>query len=222
MDGDCEAEALAPAHLPGVDAEHRTVFVHQRAAAVAGIDGGIGLQELLIADAACGRRKHAAGDRHGQSERVSDRQYREAGAGLPAVGQRQRRDTQAALGQQDGEVEPQVHRDDPCCDRVHRRKGVHDHLGQVADHVGVGDDEPVGQRDPAGPPAAAGLHAHHRARQARLDLRGHHWANLPTICDRRSTPSGRASACCSSSSRSRSRVLSPIAKRVRISRITPL
>ena len=54
VDGDGEADALVAAGVAGdgrVDADDLAVEVDQRAAAVAGVDGGVGLQEVLEADA---------------------------------------------------------------------------------------------------------------------------------------------------------------------------
>src|ERR1700674_382940 len=48
LDRDGEADALCPLQHQGVDADHLTVLPDQRAAAVAGIDRCVGLQEALL------------------------------------------------------------------------------------------------------------------------------------------------------------------------------
>ena len=61
VDGDGEADPLVAAGVAGdgrVDADDLAAEVDQRAAAVAGIDGGVGLQEVLEADR---RRRPGAG-----------------------------------------------------------------------------------------------------------------------------------------------------------------
>src|SRR2546422_936897 len=45
--GDREADAGAPGDDRGVDPDHLTLHVHERTAGVAGIDGGVGLQEVV-------------------------------------------------------------------------------------------------------------------------------------------------------------------------------
>ena len=49
VDGDGEADALCGAGLGGVDADDLAVAVEQRAAGVAGVDGGVGLDEVRAA-----------------------------------------------------------------------------------------------------------------------------------------------------------------------------
>ena len=46
--GDGEADALAAGHDGGIDAHHFALEVEQGAAAVAGVDGGVGLEEVII------------------------------------------------------------------------------------------------------------------------------------------------------------------------------
>src|SRR5262245_9023053 len=54
LDRDREAEALGVAGDGGVDADHRAGGVEERAAAVAGVDRGVGLEEVREADRAAG------------------------------------------------------------------------------------------------------------------------------------------------------------------------
>src|ERR1700730_5387707 len=65
LDRDGEADALPPLQHQGVDADHLTVLPDQRAAAVAGIDRCVGLQEPLLTCAAIAgenSRRHAVGE----------------------------------------------------------------------------------------------------------------------------------------------------------------
>ena len=58
VDGNGEADALvaaAAAEDGGVDADQPAVGVHERAAGVAGIDGGVGLDEILVVQCPCCR-----------------------------------------------------------------------------------------------------------------------------------------------------------------------
>jgi hypothetical protein len=85
LDRDREAETLGVAGDRGVDPDERTRHVEERTAAVAGVDRGVGLDEVVEVDRAAGalvldgdvaveRRDDALGDRLGERpEGASDR-----------------------------------------------------------------------------------------------------------------------------------------------------
>ena len=96
VDRDREADSFAAAGTAGdrrVDADDLALEVHERAAAVAGIDGRVGLQEVLKADAvvaqfeiaAAFRADDAIGDRMAQAEGAAHRQDEIADVDLVAV-----------------------------------------------------------------------------------------------------------------------------------------
>src|SRR5206468_4216386 len=58
---DGEADAGVQAANEGVHADDFAVNVHERAAAVAGIDVGVGLDEVLVHEAAAGEEGHDVG-----------------------------------------------------------------------------------------------------------------------------------------------------------------
>src|SRR5438270_2175688 len=73
LDRDGEADALCPLQHQGIDADHLTILPDQRAAAVAGIDRRIGLQEALVTGTAIARedsRGHAVGQSRGVADGV--------------------------------------------------------------------------------------------------------------------------------------------------------
>jgi hypothetical protein len=62
----------------GVDADHLAVHVEHRAARIAAIDRGVGLQEIVVRagiDVALARRQDAGGHRAAEAERIADRQH---------------------------------------------------------------------------------------------------------------------------------------------------
>jgi len=149
-----EADAVVTATFAGdcgVDADDFAGKVDECAAAVAGIDGGIGLDEVLIAlDAqvlAANRADDAGGDGLGKPERRADgddpfadlelRGVSEAGAGK--VG---------GADVDDGEVGECVLADEGSLKLAIVREGDGDLLGAL-DHVGIGDDVAVGTDDDA-------------------------------------------------------------------------
>ena len=71
--------------------DHAAVHIDQRAAGIAGIDGGVGLdEELIVADADVGAR-HRRDDavRHGlaDAERIADRQHHVADLQIVGIGE---------------------------------------------------------------------------------------------------------------------------------------
>ena len=62
----------------GVDADHFAVEVEQRAARIAAIDGGVGLDVVVVGtgiDVAVARRHDAGGHRAAEAERIADRDH---------------------------------------------------------------------------------------------------------------------------------------------------
>ena len=94
---DGEADALRAARARedrGVDADDLAGHVDQRAARVAGIDRGVGLdEELIVADADLGaghRRDDAVGHGLADAERIADREHQVADLQLVGVGEIER------------------------------------------------------------------------------------------------------------------------------------
>ena len=85
VDRDREADALGVAGGGGVDADDLSARIEQRAAAVAGVDRGVGLDEVaqdvagLDRDGAAKRRDDPAGDRVGERRRAGCRWRSPAG-----------------------------------------------------------------------------------------------------------------------------------------------
>ena len=82
FDGDGEADAVRAAGARedrGVDADEPAGQIDQRAAGIAGIDGGVGLdEELVVGDADLGarqRRDDAVGDGLADAERIADGEH---------------------------------------------------------------------------------------------------------------------------------------------------
>src|SRR3989440_12854778 len=73
LDRDGEADAVRPLQYQGIDADHLAILPDQRAAAVAGIDRCVGLQEALVTGTAIARedsRGHAVGQSRGVADGV--------------------------------------------------------------------------------------------------------------------------------------------------------
>ena len=147
-----EADAVRAARARDdrrIDADHPPAHIDQRAARVAGIDGGVGLNKVLgivVADAgACQRRDDAAGDGLADAEGIADGEHQVAdlhpvGVVELQVGELAARPRDA----QNGEVQLVVAQDDLGIELalVGER---HPDLGLAAalDDVVVGDDDAV-------------------------------------------------------------------------------
>ena len=151
-DGEAQAHAAAARREDGgVDADHMAVHVEQRAARVAAVDGGVGLDvvvERTGVDVAAARR-HDAG-RHGaaQAERVADRHHRLADAHLAGVSEGDERQRLVALDLDQGEVGLLVAAHHLGRQLAAVRQGDGDRVGFAGD-VEVGDDPAVGVDDEA-------------------------------------------------------------------------
>ena len=152
--GETDAQRSAVTRIDrGVDAQQLAVHRQQRAAGIAGIDGGVGLDEFVefgnTFRAAAHGGDDAVGDGLPDAERIADRQHQIADLRLVAVLQFQHRQFLA-----------------PGIDAQHGNIGMlvmQDHLGGkftavaerdanflgVVDHMVVGDDQPVAAHDHA-------------------------------------------------------------------------
>ena len=155
VDGDGEADALAVGDDRGVDADHGAVGGDERPTRVAGVDGGIGLDEVaerhaLGLDGAVQCRDDAPRDRGlaGEVQRVADGDDLVAHLQLRRVAERRRHHLAAAdLDEGDvvgGEAAHQLGRLGGAVGEPHRE------LVGVGDDVGVGEDQAVVADDHAG------------------------------------------------------------------------
>ena len=169
-DGEADALRSARARVDRrIDADHPPAHVDQRTAGIAGIDGGIGLnEELIVADADCGarhRRDDAVGDRLADAERIADRQHHVADLQLVGIGERQ--SGKALLGALDAQ-----HRKIAALILEHDVGGEFALVGQrdlhfagALDDVIIGDDETGRIDDDAGAERALDLLAAARRRR---------------------------------------------------------
>ena len=93
----------------GVDADEPAAEIDQRAAGIAGIDGGVGLdEELIVADAdLCARDRRDDAVRHGlaDAERIADREHQVADLQLVGIAEVEHREALVgALEAQHGEI----------------------------------------------------------------------------------------------------------------------
>ena len=111
--GDGEADALRAAGARkdrGVDADELAAMIDQRAAGIAGIDGGVGLdEELVVGDADLGarqRRDDAVGHGLADAERIADREHDVADLQRVGIGEFERPGSArlAVLDPQHGEI----------------------------------------------------------------------------------------------------------------------
>jgi len=138
-----------------VDADHLAARVDQRPARVAGVDGGVGLDEVFVV----GEAEVAAADgtddphRHGpaEAERVPERQ--DDVADLHGVGVAEGRVRQVRrLDAERGEIRARVDSED-ARRQLPAIRERHPNLGRVLDHVMVGQDGPMVVHEDARPEA---------------------------------------------------------------------
>ena len=170
-------EAAVAAENRGVDANELAVDVDERAAGVAGIDRGVGLDEVFIAldvgedsDAAALGADDAARDSFADAERIADREHAVTDLYLGRVGERDGGEV-VGVDLDDGDIGLLVTTDELGDEvaAVGQRDG--DGLGAIHDVV-VGRDVAVGANDharAAGRPAGPGAF---RARRDRRRSRG--------------------------------------------------
>src|SRR5689334_4704154 len=112
--GDRESEAFAATGLgqdKSIDADHASVRVNQRSAAVTGIDGRVGLNishEVVGMELACCGADNSHTDRALQAQRVSESHHQLALAEPLGVAQRQVRQT-SLFDSQYGDVDLAIH-----------------------------------------------------------------------------------------------------------------
>ncbi len=153
--GRCEADADRAAGRRedrGIDADHLALQVEQRAAGIALVDRGVGLQEIVVGaavDVAVAGGDDARGHGLAEAERIADRHHAVADPRLVAVAELDGLQRLVALDLQHRDVDLGI---------------LADHLGlELAavvedddDVVGVADDVVVGDNDAAGVDDEAG------------------------------------------------------------------
>ena len=162
VDGDGEADAdvaLGGGEDGGIDADQAAAGVDEGAAGVARVDGGVGLDEVLVtadliedADAAAGGGDDAHGDGLADAEGITDGKDHIADAELPAVGEGGGGEV-FSLDLDDGDIGLGIRADD--LGGKFALVVEHDlELVGALDDVVVGDDVAVGGDDDTGAEAA--------------------------------------------------------------------
>ena len=163
VDGQGEADAVAHAGLGRGDADEVAVTVEEGAAGVAGVDGGVGLDEVVQALAAEAGAEdvdaavEAADDADGGAarevaQRVADRDGQLADSQAGRVAERDGRQV-LGIDLHEGEVGQRVDAGDGAVEDGAVIEDDRDVLG-VADDVAVRDDQAVARDDDAGAAAA--------------------------------------------------------------------
>ena len=130
----------------GVDADHFAVEVEQRAAGIAAVDGGVGLDVVVIGtrgDIAVARRDDAGRHRAAEAERIADRDHPFAEPQLVGIAELHRGQRLVRLELQHREIGLLVDADDVGLELA---AVVHDDV----DLVGIRDDVIVGHDDAGG------------------------------------------------------------------------
>jgi hypothetical protein len=160
IDGDREADADVAARAAvdgGVDADHLALEVHEGAARVARVDGGVGLNEVVVAalaDEATLGADDAGRDRVAQAEGIADREDPVADAQIVGIAEVHRRQLLAVgIDTDHGEIGLRIASDDLRLVLLVGR-GLHDDLVGILDDVIVGHDQAVGVDDETGSQAA--------------------------------------------------------------------
>ena len=126
-----------------VDADDLAIEVEQRAAGIAAIDGGVGLDVVVVRtgiDVAVARRDDAGGHRAAEAERIADRDHPFAEPQLVGIAELHGLERLLRLHPQQREIDLGVAAEDL---RLEARAVVEDD----GDLVGVGDDVIVGDHD---------------------------------------------------------------------------
>ena len=129
-----------------VDADHFAVEVEQRAAGIAAVDGGVGLDVVVIGtgvDVAVARRDDAGGDGAAEAERIADRDHPFAEPQLVGIAELHRDQRLGRLEFQHRQIGLLVDADQLGLELA---AVVHDDV----DLVGIGDDVIVGHDDARG------------------------------------------------------------------------
>ena len=136
----------------GVDADHFAVDVEQRTAGIAAVDGGVGLDVVVIGagvDVAVARRDDAGRHRAAEAERIADRHHPVADAHLVGIAELHRHQRLRRLELQHREVGLLVDADQLGLDLGAVVEDDLDLVG-IRDDVVVGDDDARGIDDEAG------------------------------------------------------------------------
>ena len=129
-----------------VDADHLALEIEQRAAGIAAIDGGVGLDVVVVRtgiDVAIARRHDAGGDGAAEAERIADRDHPFAEPQPVGIAERNRGERMLRLHPQQCEVDLGVASEDFGLEA----SAVVEDDGHL---VGVGDDVVVGHHDAGG------------------------------------------------------------------------
>ena len=156
VDGNGEADPHAAAGTRidrRIDADQLAVEIDQRAAGIAGIDGGVGLdEEAVVADSDLRARKrgnYALSDRLADGERVADGDDKVTDFERVRIAKLEHREIPAALEPEHREIRSRIAQHNLRLELA--LVGKRDfHLGHALDHVVVGDDETRGVDDHAG------------------------------------------------------------------------
>ena len=150
----------------GVDADHLAVEVEQRSARIAAIDGGVGLDVVVVGagiDVAVARRHDAGRHRAAEAERIADRDHPFAEPQLVGIAEAHRLERLVGLDPQQRDVGLLI---------AAHQLGLD--AGAVVeddgDLVGVGDDVVVGDHDAGGVDDEAGAERIDAARRRALAL----------------------------------------------------
>ena len=182
LSGDGEADAAGVGQHGGIDPDHSALDVEERAAGVAGVDGGVGLDDVADGeavgrlDAALQRRDDAGGERAVEPERVADRDRGIADLDVLGRAEGERLEVYAVgVDFQQRQVARRVAADDPGGNGLLVGELDGD-LHRAVDDVGVGEDVAGLVDDKAGAAGLAALlgRAQIEGRLAALDdLRAH-------------------------------------------------
>ena len=158
--GDRKADALRAADDRGVDADHLGAGGHQRSAGVAGIERGIGLDDVFDgpaahrADRAAERRHHAGGNGRLKAERIADRDHQLAAAQAFGIAERGVAQIPHAVGAQQRQICVGVDAEHACIGDNALDIPQPDLSGRT-DHVAIGQHKPVRRDHDPGAETAA-------------------------------------------------------------------
>ena len=155
--GKADADVRAGSEDRRVDADHIAAAVEQWSAAVAGIDGGVGLnhvfeQAFVVANGAAQRADHAGGQGPVESKRIADREYLLADLQILGITERQVRKLSVGFDLDESQVVGLVNRQ-----HVRRISPLVVEQGDfylrrvAADHMVVGEDAPFRVDDESRP-----------------------------------------------------------------------
>ena len=159
--GDRKTDALCPHDHRGIHADDFAVRRHQRTAGIAGIERGVGLDDVVDepavarAQRAAERRDHAGGHRRFETERIADGDHELATFEALGIAERRGRQRHRLDDPHQSEVGVGVIADE-ARGQVLAVRGCHLDAGRRTGDMAVGQDQPVGRHDDARSSAAAG------------------------------------------------------------------